>query len=189
MKGLLYRQSALVQSPVARNSRCLRARRFGFTLVEIIMVAVIIAIAAVLVLPFATSGADMQLRSAANMIASDLEYAKSMAISRGKYYWVVFDSAAESYQIEDANGVIAHPVKKGFSYVISFANDSRLDSVDISSVNFDSTNTVKFDYIGSPWNGNDPSGPLNSGAVILQAGSGLMTINVEPVTGYVSITQ
>ena len=159
----------------------------GFTLVEIIMVVVIIAIAAAITIPFAVSGADMQLRSAANIIASDLEYAKSMAISRGKIYSVVFDTAAESYQIEDVNGVIAHPIKKGTSYVIDFAGDNRTDQVDISSVDFDSTSTVKFDYLGSPSNGSN--NPLNSGTVNIQASGALMTINVEPVTGYITITQ
>jgi type IV pilus assembly protein PilM len=121
--------------------------RCGFTLIEIILVVVILAIAAMMAVPFATSGATMQLKSAANIIASDLEFAKSMAISRGRIYSVVFNAAGESYQIKDANDVvIKHPVNIGSDYVVSFANDSRLDQVDITGVNFDTTNTVKFDY-------------------------------------------
>ena len=58
----------------------------GFTLVEIIIVVVILAIAAMMVVPMMSSAGGVQLRSASNMIAADLEYAKSMAISRQKVY-------------------------------------------------------------------------------------------------------
>ncbi len=145
-------------------------------------------IAAVTAIPMMGSAASMQIRSAANMIAADLEYAKSMAISRQKRYAVVFNESAESYQIEDSDGgIINHPVKKGFQYVVSFSSDRRLDKVDISSVSFDGTSRIEFDYLGSPYNGNSPPTPLNSGVISLQAGEISTTINVEPVTGFVSI--
>jgi len=155
-------------------------------MVEILIVVVIIAIAAMMAIPMMSSGGSMQIRSAANMIAADLEYAKSMAISRQKTYTVVFDESTESYQIEDANGIINHPVKKGFSYEVNFSSDSRLSKVDIAAVDFDATDEVKFDYFGSPYAGDDS--PLNSGAITLQADGTTMTINVEPVTGFISIT-
>ncbi len=158
----------------------------GFTMIEILVVVVIIGIAAMLVVPMMSAAASMQIRSAAKMIAADLEYAKSMAISRQKIYAVVFDDSAESYQIEDPNGIIAHPVRKGFQYVVNFSNDSRLDKVDIANVDFDSTSKVKFDYLGSPKNGSGTD--LNSGVITLQAGGTSITINVEPVTGFISIS-
>ncbi len=142
-------------------------------------------IAAMTAIPMMGSAASMQIRSAANMIAADLEYAKSMAISRQKRYTVVFDKSAESYQIEDSDGIINHPVKKGFPYVVNFGSDSRLNKVDITDVAFNATSAIKFDYLGSPYDGTDS--PLNSGVISLQAGEISTTINVEPVTGFVSI--
>lgn len=169
--------------------RCLPTKSCirGFTMIEIIIVAVIIAIAAMVAIPMMTSAASMQIRSAANMIAADLEYAKSMAISRQKRYAVVFNESTESYQIEDPNGIIDHPVKKGFQYVVNFSNDSRLDKVDISAVSFDGTSRIEFDYLGSPYSGAGTTNPLNSGVISLQAGGTAMTITVEPVTGFISI--
>lgn len=159
----------------------------AFTLIEVLMVIVILAIAAAMVVPMVSSAASMQLRSAANMIAADLEYAKSMAITKGQNYCVAFDKNTETYRIEDQTGsVIPHPVKKGFDYLIDFRNDSRLSRVDIIGADFDATNKVKFDYLGSPYNGND--NPLNSGVINLQAGAATATVTVEPVTGYISIT-
>ncbi len=113
------------------------------------------------------------------MITADLEYAKSMAISRGQDFSVVFDDSTESYQIEDQDGVvIQHPVKKGFDYEINFQNDGRLSKVDITNVNF-TDSKVTFDCLGSPVN--------NGGNVILQADGTTKTIEVEPVTGFISI--
>ena len=169
-----------------RSHRCcsqdsrydLRAPGSGFTMVEILIVVVIIAIAAMMAIPMMSSGGSMQIRSAANMIAADLEYAKSMAISRQKTYTVVFDESTESYHIEDPNGIIEHPVKKGFQYVMNFNNDSRLSKVDIAGVDFGGSSRIEFDYMGSPNNG---------GVISLQAGETTATINVEPVTGYITI--
>jgi Tfp pilus assembly protein FimT len=126
-----------------------------------------------------SSAASLQVRSAANMIAADLEYARSMAISRGQNYSVEFDTGTERYWIEDqAGNMIAHPVKKGFNYEIDFQNNSNLNRVDISNVNFNSTSIVQFDCLGSPDNG---------GSVVIQAGGAMKTVTVEPVTGFISI--
>jgi len=159
----------------------------GFTVIEVIMVVLIIGIAAGVVVPMMSSAGSMQIRAAVNMIAADLEYAKSMAISRGQPYSVVFNKAAETYQVVDQNNsVIPHPVKKGFNYVIDFRNDGRLDQVDIFDANFDSTLKVTFDYLGSPYNGS--ANPLNSGVVTLRSGGVTRTVSVEPVTGFITIS-
>jgi prepilin-type N-terminal cleavage/methylation domain-containing protein len=160
----------------------------GFTLIEILIVVVIIAIAAMIVVPMMSSAASLQIRAAANMVAADLEYAKSLAISRGQPISVVFDKTTKSYQIEDQSGVVSHPVKKGFKYIVNFQNDSRLDRVNIVDADFDpdSSQTIIFDYLGSPYNGDGSA--LNSGTINLQADSLTKTVTVEPVTGYISIS-
>lgn len=178
MPVLTYQTARLHCPCVEEDTRhCLRGISGGFTMVEIIIVVVIIAIAALAAVPMMSSAASLQIRSAANMITADLEYAKSMAISRGQDFSVVFDDGTESYQIEDQVGVIQHPVKKGFPYEINFQNDGRLSKVDITNVSF-AGSKVTFDCLGSPDNG---------GTVILQADGATKTITVEPVTGFISI--
>jgi prepilin-type N-terminal cleavage/methylation domain-containing protein len=163
-------------------------RESAFTIIELLIVVVIIAIAAMTVVPMMSSASSMQIRSAANMIAADLEYAKSMAISRGQYYSVVFTSA-KTYEIRNQSGLIQHPVKKG-DFIVNFGSDSRLGQVDIVSVVFspNSSQTITFDYLGSPYSGSGTSNPLNSGIITLQAGTMTKTINVEAVTGFISIS-
>jgi len=147
--------------------------------VEILIVIVILSIAALAAIPLMSSASSIQIRSAANLIAADLEYAKSMSISRGQYYYVVFNESTDSYRIEDQSGnTIDHPVKKGFSYIVNFPNESRLSKVEIDNVTFTS-DKVGFDCLGSPTN--------NGGSIIINADDMTATISVEPVTGYISI--
>jgi len=187
MLSLAYPQARLRYSYYRRNTGYdLRGINSGFTLVELLIVIAIIMIAALTAIPMMSSAASVQIRSAANMLTADLEYAKSMSISRAQNFSVVFDKNTESYWIEDQDGtVILHPVKKGFDYVIDFQNDGRLNKVDIVDADFDGTSEVKFDYLGSPYNGSDT--PLNSGVISLQAGGTTTTIRVEAVTGFISI--
>ena len=160
--------------------------RYGFTLIEIIVVVVILAIAAMLAVPMLSTAADTQLRTAGNMIAADMEYARSMAISRQQNYSVVFSSAGNSYEVRDGVGVVvAHPLNSAKDLSVVFGDDSRLEKVDITSANFDGVETITFDYLGSPYSGVGTA--LTSGTISLTADGFSMTITVEPVTGYVTI--
>ncbi len=180
MAALMYPTAKLRHSRVERRAgHDCTSPRSGFTMIELIIVMAIIAIAALVAVPMMSSAASVQIRSASNMIAGDLEYARSMAISRGQKYSMIFDPAAESYKIVDEGGiVIKHPVKTGFDYIVDFKNNGRLNKVDIANANFNATTSVQFDCLGSPDSG---------GTVGLQAGETTVTITVEHVTGYVSI--
>ncbi len=184
MRKLFLRQTNVSYSNLDINRKSgLHCRKSGFTLIEIIIVVVILSIAAMAAIPMMSSASSVQIRSAANLIAADLEYAKSMAISRGQNYYVRFSEGTNSYQIEDQNHiVIQHPVKKGFPYVMSFSNEKRLGKVDITNVTFTPDvldNVVRFDCLGSPDNG---------GTITISADGTTATITVEPVTGYISIS-
>lgn len=158
----------------------------ALTLVEILMVLVIVGIIAAIAVPLYSSAASVQLKTAANMIASDIEYAKSMAMSTGRNYSVVFDTSAESYSIKNSDGqVIPHPVRIGADYSVDFANDGRLDKVDIMNTNFGATNTISFDNIGAPIYGGGTV--LNEGLIQLCAEGGTLRVKIQSVTGYVSI--
>jgi prepilin-type N-terminal cleavage/methylation domain-containing protein len=158
----------------------MKGGRSAFTLIEIMVVIVIIGIAAAMAVPMISSGASFQIRSAANLVAADLEYAKSMAISRGQSYKVVFNAATESYQIQDSgNQAVSPPGRKD---TVNFSSDSRLSGVVIDSVNFGGSGTVTFDYLGSP-----QQGLSSEGVVTLKAGGITKTVKVEPVTGFISV--
>ncbi len=178
-RGILPKEAGLLHAKTS----------VGFSLIELLIVIVILGIAAAVAVPMISSAASMQIRAAGSMVAADLEYAKSMAISRGQMYSVVFDAANETYEIRDPNNaVIAHPIRKGFDYTVDFANDGRLDRVDITSANFDGKTTIGFDYLGSPYSIDGASTALNSGVISLQAGGTTKTVTIEAVTGFISVS-
>jgi len=163
----------------ARKGINLMSRGRGFTIIEILIVVVIIAIAAMMAVPMVGSADSMQVRSAADVIAADLEYARSMAISRQREYTVVFNESNESYQLEDSSGVIEHPVRKGFQYIVDFGSSSQLNKIDIVDAAFGGASRISFKPSGEPSSG---------GTVRLQAGGTTATISVEPVTGFIMIS-
>ena len=159
----------------------------GFTLLELMVVMVIMAIAAAIAVPMFSGAGTIEVEAAGHVVAADLEYARSLAISRQQTYSVVFNAAGESYQVVDSGGtVVTHPINVGDNYIVNFSTDTRLDQVDITSADFDSTSTVKFDYLGSAFNGN--SQPLSSGVITLQSQGRTVTVNVEPITGYITVS-
>jgi prepilin-type N-terminal cleavage/methylation domain-containing protein len=166
-----------------------KTRKSGFTLVEIMVVVVILALAMYAAAPMFSGAAEFQIQSAANMVAADLEYAKSMAISRQQYYGVVFDPAGDKYDVVDINDhVIEHPVKMGYDYTVDFSADGRLKKVDLVSTDF--SDRIYFNYLGMPCLSKSDSNQLiNSGNIrVSQKGGGVvMTIIIEPVTGYIRI--
>ncbi len=158
----------------------------GFSLVEILIIIVVLLVAAAMSVPMISGAADMQVRSGSSKIAADLEYAKNMAITNQKTYTVTFDTNANSYQLSDSDGVIDHPFENG-SFVVNFSTDSRFKRVSIDSADFDSSNSVTYDYLGCPYSGTTVTSPLNLGEVTLSADSVTATVSVEPATGYVTI--
>ena len=159
----------------------------GFTLIEILIVVMIIAIAAMITTPMVTSATSVQIHSAANVIAADLEYTKSMAIGKGMDFAVVFDKENESYRVCDDSGeTIKNPLTKEL-YEVKFSSDVRLDKVDIVDVDFDGTEKIRFDYMGNPKIGEDTDLQAQ-GVINLCAGETEITIEVEPVTGFILIS-
>jgi prepilin-type N-terminal cleavage/methylation domain-containing protein len=162
----------------------------GFTLVELILVVLILSIAALVAIPMFSSAADIQVRSVANRIAADLDYARGLAITRQKNYAVVFDPANESYDIREAGfSIIKNPLD-GKDFLVDLTADHRISGVNIESTNF--TDAVTFDYLGTPYPGNvaSPTARLNdTGVITLQSKDGrfVIRVKVEPLTGYVTI--
>lgn len=167
----------------------------AFTMIEIMVVLVILGIAALIAMPMMSSAADMQVRGAANRLAADLDYAKNMAITHQRSYTVVFDPANESYLIQNADGTIDNPLRPGADFQVSFPAERSISRVAIVSVTLDpvdASNAITFDYLGAPYSGTavDATQALNTGQVMLRdlSGNFTLTVNVEPMTGYVTIT-
>jgi prepilin-type N-terminal cleavage/methylation domain-containing protein len=169
-----------------------KTRPTAFTLIELIVVVMILGIASIIAVPMMSSAADMQVRSAANRLAADLDYAKNLAMTHQKAFSVVFVPSAESYDIRETSTdtLINDPMRPGSTYAVDFTADSRLSRVNIVSANFDSdiSNAVTFDYLGNPYSGKGLTTSLTAGRITLQADNFTLYVDIEPVTGYITIT-
>jgi len=151
----------------------------GFTLVEIIVVVLILAICAAVVIPNVVNTSDMQATSAARMIAADLQYAQSLAIASQDPISVTFDVSAEQYFLHKANesAPLDHPITKQ-DYVTDFRSRRGFERLDVVSASFGGTAVVTFDELGAP---------ESAGTVILQAGPHVYQVDVATATGKVTV--
>jgi hypothetical protein len=152
------------------------------------VVVVILAIAAAIIIPMSSTAVSMQALAAADMVYADLEYMRSMAMTHGQVYRMVFDTVNESYRIEDqAGAAIAHPVNQSQIYEFIFPG-SRLGSVEIVSADFDGTSTLAVNYLSIPYAYNGSYSKLAAvGTIVLRAGGISHTVQIEPETGNVTI--
>ena len=90
--------------PIRRTPSGRRSR--GFTLIEVIIVLVVVAILVALGTPaVARATGQARVRNAARVVAGDLEHAFSLAARQRRPVRVAFDEAALTYAINNRAGV------------------------------------------------------------------------------------
>lgn len=104
-----------------RRANHQRSQHHGFTLVELLIVIVLIAILASVSLISTDSSNSMSLDAAARMLSADLRLARNHAIKFNTKYKVVFDLDAQTYEIQHS-GSGSLPVPK--NNLASSAEDS-----------------------------------------------------------------
>jgi type II secretion system protein H len=152
----------------------------GFTLVEILAVVVIIAIAAAMVVPRLGSTGDVQAMAAMQETVANLQYAQNEAIVLQTPITVAFDANADSYVLRDANSTpLKHPITK-WDFRVPFRTTRGTDQVDLMTANFNGQPAVTFDTLGAPTQG---------GSITLGAEGYTYRLDVAPVTGKITVTR
>ena len=162
----------------------------GFSMIEIMVVLIVLAIAGTVVVAMASNTDEMKVEAVVQQLASTLSYAQNVAIVRQEAIQVVFDSAAESYEVVDAAGAAigGNVTEADGLYSMSFGASSEFGRADITSVNFDGGSVVWFDRMGGPHSGVPQAGPaLASGTVVIGYGDASATLGVAPVTGTITV--
>lgn len=171
-------------------------RQFGispqaFTLTEVLSVVVILGIAAVIAVPMIADTSDLQATSAARQIVSTLLFTQTACITKQETYQMVFDSAADSYSVQDAVGnVLDDPVIAGKKMQLSYPDSPDLSHISLNSVSFNATDRIWFNRLGEPYAGTPAvNNPMTTGTIVVQSGDKQITIRVEPVTGRVTVSE
>jgi prepilin-type N-terminal cleavage/methylation domain-containing protein len=89
------RTSRFAQSGIVRAER-----PRGMSLIEILIVVVLMSVLMAAIVPQFQPSAIRQLESVAQIVAADLDYARSLAVSNGSTYRVTFDVAGQQYVLE-----------------------------------------------------------------------------------------
>lgn len=116
--------------------------RPGFSLVEMMITVLVMAILAGMAVPMLGSTGPSRLRAAARLLAADLAYAQNESISHGDdLRMAVFDLDADSYRLvasSDPDTPLAHPVG-GLPYAVTFGQGraAAMDGVQITALSMD----------------------------------------------------
>jgi len=168
---------------VARNG----GRGRGFTLFELLLVVLVIGICAAVLVPSVGSNLHSpRLKSAANVLAADIEFCSSECITRPSTpRAIVFDLTNNKYTLQDlTSGVaITHPAD-GQPFVNDFSTgrNSQLAGVTITGITMGSgtLNVLTFDAYGRPTVTADM-------AITLSYNGATMVVTVQKGTGEVTI--
>ena len=145
----------------------------GFTLVELVMVAAIVAIFAGLAIPrYATSINRYHATAAAQRLASDIVYAQERARAASTTRSISFNSVTSSYQL------IGEPdaINPANTYTVNFASTPFTST--IAALNLGNSTALSFNAFGTPG---------SAGSVTLQCGTATATVTLDKSTGMVTI--
>ena len=150
----------------------------GFTLIELIMVMVVVAVLAV-VASMRMPGDGINVSAQAEQLASDIRYTQSLAMSRGQRFQINF--TASSYQITNDAGVAQVHPSTGQTAAVG------LGSTVLSGYNPPLTgNILAFSSLGVPYT--DATTALAALATLtLTSGGEAITVRVAPQTGRVQV--
>ncbi|MEX2673749.1 MAG: prepilin-type N-terminal cleavage/methylation domain-containing protein [Phycisphaeraceae bacterium] len=156
--------------------RCLR----GFSLVEMMIVVVVLAIVALLAVPGETRREATQVQAAAKLLLADLDYACIASLGNGvDPCVVVFDEDGEGYRLAsslDAATPLTDPAT-GQPYQVRFGEGraGALTRVRLTAVDTDDNQLVY-----NPMGGLESAGDAS---VTLTCGSSSLTLTIRASTG------
>lgn len=148
----------------------------GFTMIELMVVTVIIAVIAAMVVPLAFGTSGTAAMASARRLGADMEYAQNLAITTQSNITVTFDTTANSYTVSNSSGVVQHPITLK-AFTITLGNEAGSNGVAITSA-FGTGKQVVFGPLGDP---------TPAGTVALGGGGSNYVLTVAAVTGRVSI--
>lgn len=162
-----------------------RRKRKALTLVEMLIVITLIAIAASLAVPLLGDTAGTRLQSAARLLVADLAFAQIESITHADDpCCVAFDQASGSYTVARSSTPATPITNPGTNqpYVTQFGigRASELSGVSIQGYSLDGDNVLAFGMFGE-------TDQATSATITLEANGQSLTVQIDPVSGEASI--
>ena len=167
----------------------------AFTLVEVLAVVTILAIASAIVIPQCGSRNDLKVAAGARVLMADLIWAQNRAISTQQKQYIIFSGQSYTLWYADSSGVLhtnTNPVTTD-TYTNTFgATNTPLEDVTLSTTSppsFASKTSLCFDEMGTPYgySGSATISMTTQGQIQLNCGTNSMTVYIEPYTGEASV--
>lgn len=153
-------------------------RRFGFTLIEVLVTVIVLGIAAAMVVPTMLDTGTLSIQGAARRVVADILMAQNEAIAQRREMRLVFDPAGDRYGLFDANGQPVGMAWQKDGYRVDFSQKQSFDGVRMRSADFAGGTVLSFDELGTPSNG---------GTIEIVSGETAYRIRVTPFTGRVTV--
>lgn len=143
----------------------------GFTLIELTIVMILLAILYTVFRPRVLSSNPFNLQSFAGVLRHDLLLTKAMSISHNARYSIVI--GANSYQIRDPNGV-----------AVQIPQATSPNTTYPAGITVTPATTIVFDSLGQPYTAGNVA--LTTPLTLTVATSGFsQTVSVMPQTGFI----
>jgi prepilin-type N-terminal cleavage/methylation domain-containing protein len=165
-------------------------RSTGFSLIEVLIVLVILAILASVFVPAIGDPATSRLKGAATVLSRDIQYVQSEAMNTGQTLRIDFVSDTQ-YQAIDPDGgaggsaillrypLLDYPAHDG-QFIVDFDDPGPLRGATIQSTDFGGQPRLEFGQYGEPMVG---------GNIVLRSGSYSVRITIAPITGVVNVEE
>lgn len=174
--------------------------RFGFSLIEMLLVVAIVGIMAAMISPYANSSAADRLVDAGYVVAADLQYARQLAVSNSSKYKLTFAANASIYSLTHSGtntslNTLPSPAFRASSDTATSKNTDFIEMPGLESVRIynvyqrataarTATTAVEFDSLGAT------TSTLTT-EVWLVANTGseqrYLSISVHPATGLADV--
>ncbi len=149
--------------------------RLAFSLIEMLLVLVIMAVMAAVAIPrFGSAEARHRVEVAARRVAADLDLARQRARAAGADRSVIFHPAANRYHLPG----VPHPDRPGSPDDYTVELGQAPYGAAISAVDFGGDAAIVFDGFGTPDSG---------GSVTICVGRYSKTVTVDPETGHADV--